>query len=35
MSGLPLGFAVDAARHFLGVEGFVPPSWTELSLGGG
>ena len=29
-----LGSAVDAARHLLGVEGFVPPSWTELSLGG-
>ena len=28
-----LGSAVDAARHLLGVEGFVPPSWTELSLG--
>ena len=28
-----LGPAVDAARHVLGVEGFVPPSWTELSLG--
>ena len=26
-----LGSAVDAARHLLGVEGFVPPSWTELS----
>ena len=28
-----LGSAVDAARHLLGVEGFVPPSRTELSLG--
>ena len=27
------GSTVDAARHLLEVEGFVPPSWMELSLG--
>ena len=31
--GIRMGSAVDAARHILGVQGFVPPSWTELSFG--